>query len=121
MFRAERTERARKADGYPVYEAVLGAVGRAVRRPPAGEELEQHDAVGEYVRLLRQLATGGVLGSQVAERAHDARRDVRVVAVAKLGQPEIRNLQDETQKQRNPFIFLQIDQFRGCTRLIDEM
>jgi hypothetical protein len=46
---------------------------------------------------------------------------VRVVAVAKLGQPEIRNLQDETQKQRNPFTVLQIDQFRGCTRLIDEM
>jgi hypothetical protein len=43
---------------------------------------------------------------------------VRVVAVAQLGQPEIRNL-NETQKQRNPFIVLQTNLVTA--RLIMEM
>jgi hypothetical protein len=47
---------------HPIDEAVL-AVGRAV----AGEELEQHHAVGEDARLLRQLPARRALRGQVPE------------------------------------------------------
>jgi hypothetical protein len=51
---------------HPIDEAVL-AVGRAVAGAAAGEELEQHHAVGEDVRLLRQLPARRVLRGQVPE------------------------------------------------------
>ena len=53
-----------EGDAHPVNQAVLHVV-RWVDRSPAGDQLEQHDAEGEDVRFVRQLAARRVLGSQI--------------------------------------------------------
>jgi hypothetical protein len=52
---------------YPVDQAVLHVV-RGINRSPAGDELQEHDAEGEHVRLVGELAARRVLRGQIPAR-----------------------------------------------------
>jgi hypothetical protein len=74
---------------YPCDEAELGGVDGAA----AGEELEQHDAESEHVRLLAEHAVRRVLGRHVAEGALEhAHLQVRQLRRQPPRQPEIADL-----------------------------
>lgn len=57
----------------PIDQAILHVVG-GIDGPAAGDELEHHDAEGEDVRFVRELAAGGVLRGQVPARVHEQQK-----------------------------------------------
>ncbi|KAM3259363.1 hypothetical protein ACQJBY_050898 [Aegilops geniculata] len=79
----------------PVGEADLLLGQRGAQRGARAEHLEQHDAEGVDVGLLRELLPPEVLRVEVPEAALDDGADVGGVHVgARLGQPEVGDLGD---------------------------
>jgi hypothetical protein len=104
----------------PVGECLLPRRAGPVQRPPPGEQLQQHDAIGVHVAHRREVARHHVLGRGVAVGAHHAGGDVGAVAHGPgLGEPEVRELGGEALVQQDVGR-LEVAVDHGGLRLVEE-
>lgn len=88
---------------YPSPGDALPVVVVALNGAPPGDDLDEEDAEGEDVALLRQLVGAQVLRVEVARRALDLGGDVRGLGVLRRQprEPEVRHLRPELVREED--------------------